>query len=398
VNLVDTEFAMYYLRHYFDPDFRHTQLSPAHEPDGAVSLRYLGYVQNVVAGQVLAELVDLDVHPDAARDSRFMYQERHLPIGPNCAPHSKNPDKIVSLVNGYVFYNEGLISVKRLLNVRSNLGFHTGNIFFVGDVAVHGDVQTGFALQAANILVKGHIESSKVKGSGDIVCLQGIRGSDESGFSDNPEKNPDIDMPLPTTLVEAGGNLRLPFCERVQLRARGNIIIDGSCLHSTIYVGGNLVIKGRLQGGTVVANGLVYVEERMGGEYGDPTRIMMGYDPFHFLKVQKIESQIAYFRERKSFFESMSARNQVMEQEYAYRLNLVTRKLDVALRKHRSLWARFVLDEKFSTKCRIVANDAVMPGCEIYIGRAFYRTVNMDFDLTFFLEDDEIRTHRNTKR
>ncbi|MDR2800075.1 MAG: FapA family protein, partial [Desulfovibrio sp.] len=225
-----------------------------------------------------------------------------------------------------------------------------------------------------------------------------VRGSDESSFSDDPEKNPDIDRLLPTTLVAAGGNLRLPFCERVQLRARGNIIIDGSCLHSTIYVGGNLVIKGRLQGGTVVANGLVYVEDRMGGEYGDPTRIMMGYDPFYFLKLQKIESRIAYFRERKNFFESMSARNQVMEQEYAYRLSLVDRKLNVALRNHKLLWERFALDEKFSTKCRIVANNAIMPGCEIYIGRAFYKTLNMDFDLTFFLEDDEIRTHRNTKR
>ncbi|MDR2743684.1 MAG: FapA family protein, partial [Desulfovibrio sp.] len=91
MNFEDTEYTMYYLRHYFDPDFRHTQLSPTQDPDGTVSLRYLGYVQNVVAGQVLAELVNLDVHPDAARDTRFIYQERHLPIGPNCAPHSENP-------------------------------------------------------------------------------------------------------------------------------------------------------------------------------------------------------------------------------------------------------------------------------------------------------------------
>ncbi|MDR0827802.1 MAG: FapA family protein [Desulfovibrio sp.] len=389
---------MYYLHHYFEPDFRHTQLSPVREPDGLVSPRYLGYVQNVVAGQVLAELIDLDRFPDVARDPRFLYPERHLPIGPNCAAHSENPDKIVAVTNGYVFYNEGLISVKRLLNVRGNLGFHTGNIFFVGDVAVHGDVQTGFALQAANILVKGHIESSKVKASGDIVCLEGIRGSDESTFSDDPEKNPDIEMPLPKTLVEAGGNLRLPFCERVQLRARGNIIIDGSCLHSTIYVGGNLVVKGRLQGGTVVANGLVYIEGRMGSDYGDPTRIMMGYDPFDFLTLQKIESQIAYLKDRKGFFESMSARNHVMEQEYASRLYLVERKLKVAMRKHRLLWARFSQDEKSSLKCRLMAQGTVMPGCEIFIGCGYYKTADMDSDLTFFLDNDEVKSRRNKKK
>lgn len=389
---------MYYLHHYFDPDFSHLNLSPVQEPDGSTSSRYLGYVQNVVAGQVLAELIDLEKFPDVKRDPRFLYQERHLPVGPNCAPHETNPDKIVAVANGYVFYHNGLISVKKMLNVRNHVGFHTGNIFFVGDLAVHGDVQTGFSVKAANVMVKGHIESAKVKGIGDIVCLAGVKGDNTSAIRDEPEKATDADTPIPSTLVEAGGNLRLPFCEHVQLRARGNMIIDGSCMHSTLYVGGNLLVKGRLQGGTVYANGLVFVEGQLGSDYTVPTRIMMGYDPFEFLSLQKIESQIAYLRERLAFFEKMAQRNQIMEQEYAPRIALMASKLKIASARHTSLWRKFAVDEKNAPNCRIMVSGKVMPGCEIGIARAYYRTSNMDFDVTFSLQDEEVIMRPNKKK
>lgn len=389
---------MYYLLHYFDPDFSHTNLSPVREPDGTISPRYLGYVQNVVKGQVLAELVDPALFPKLTADPRFLFKERRLPVGPNCAPHPENPDKIVATANGYVFYNNGLISVKRMLNVRNNVGFHTGNIFFVGDLAVHGDVQTGFALQAANVLVKGHIESAKVTANGDVVCLEGVKGSNTSAVSDEPDKTPDADLHVPDALVSAVGHMRLPFCEHVQLRAKGNIIIDGSCLHSTLYVGGNLVVKGRLQGGTVYANGLVYVEGQLGSDYSVPTRIMMGYDPFDFLVLQKLESQISFLRDKLAFFTRMAGRNSVMEQEYAPRAALMTRKLAIAEARRKELWRKFKEDEENAPHCRVVAPGKIMPGCEIGIAKAWRRVDAPDTDVTFLLENDDILMRRNRKK
>lgn len=388
---------MYYLQHYFIPDFSHTSLTPTEEADGSVSQRYLGYVQNVVAGQVLAEILDADEFPDLKRDPRFLYPTRHLPIGPNCALHPENPDKIVATCNGYVFYNNGLISVKRLLNVRGHIGFHTGNIFFVGDLAVHGDVQTGFTVKAANVLVKGHIESSKVKSAGDVVCLSGVKGDNTSAIKDEPDATiaAQDGSQVPSTLIEAEGNIRLPFCEHVQLRSRGNLIIDGSCLHSTLYVGGNLVIKGRLQGGVVYANGLVYIEGQLGSDYTVPTRIMMGYDPFGFLSLQKLESQIVFLKDKVAFFQRMAARNQVMAQEYGSRVAIMARKLAIAKERHNDLWRKFAVDEQHAPLCRIVVPGRVMPGCEIGIARAYYKTSDMDSNLTFQLVNDEIIAQPN---
>ncbi len=391
---------MYYLHHYFNPDFSHMNLSPQEKPDGSVSYHYLGYVQNVVAGQVLAELVALESVPEGKRDPRFIYKEKYLPCGPNCSLHEKNPDKIVSNINGYCFYHKGLISVKNLLNIRGNIGFATGNILFVGDTSVHGNIQTGFALSAQNILVKGRVESSKVKAIGDIVVLGGVKGTSvEGGRADPDDPQEDIGLdnrekiskPLvPDGILSAGGNIRLPFCEHIQIRAKGNVIIDGSCLHSTLYVGGNLIVKGRLQGGAVYANKIIYVEKQLGSDFTSITKIFMGYDPFDYLNLQKLESQIFSLKEKVAYFEKQCQRSTVMEQEFLPRLWLVKYKLKIALARRNALWRKFSLDEESTAGCRIIVPGRLMPGCEINIAQAYHKTLGTQENVCFYLEDKEI--------
>jgi uncharacterized protein (DUF342 family) len=380
---------MYYLHHYFDPDFSHMRLVPEQGADGSANQRYLGYVQNVVAGQVLAEIIDVDQFPDLPRDPRFTYQDRYLPVGPNCTLHPDNPDKIIAQANGYCFYHNGLINVKKLLNVRGNLGFHTGSIFFVGDMAVHGDVQTGFSVMARNLLIRGHIESAKVKAAGDIVCTAGVKGTNTSAIGEEPAKDAGYE-PVPDTLLDCGGSIRLPFCEHAQLRARGNVIIDGHCMHSTLYVGGNLIIKGRLQGGAVYANNLVYVEGQLGSDYTITTRICMGYDPFDFLALQKLENQIRYLKDKFLYFEKQAARNSVMEQEFQPRVDVVRRKLKIAHARRNVLWRKFAEDEQNARQCRVIAPGKIMPGTEVSIGRAFLDIASGAANQAFMLGEDEI--------
>lgn len=378
---------MYYLQHYFNPDFNHLQRAPEEAADGSTYCRYLGYVQNVVAGQVLAELFPAENIPQENRDPRFIYHSPYLPIGPNTASHKDDDNKIVATCNGFVFYNKGRICVKKLLNVRGNVGFHTGNIFFVSDLVVHEDVQTGFAVQAANILVKQHIESAKVKATGNIVCLGGVKGSDNQVPAATVGE---ISSTVPSTLLDAGEHIRLPFCERVQLRAKGNVIIDGSCLHSMIYAGGNVIIRGRLLGGSVYANGIVYVEQQMGSGYDTKTAIMMGYDPFEFLLMQKLESQIRYLRDKVNYFEKQTRRNAVMLQEFTPRLRLAREKLAVIHKKREALWRKFSVQEQETAHCQVIVPGTVMPGCEISIGTDFYHTTAPIENASFQMKNGEV--------
>ena len=184
-------------------------------PDGNVHDHYLGYVQNVVAGQALAELIPLDEthagkiasgkeHPHSGRiekhkkaakkelksseapaiagnalehdipgqthiDPRYLYDNPIFPLGPNCGHDPSNPNRIIALVSGYCFYNKGLITVKKLLNVRQDINFSTGNILFAGDVVVHGDIYPGCNNNTGE---SGHMVIVK----DGLLCTCGRRG------------------------------------------------------------------------------------------------------------------------------------------------------------------------------------------------------------------------------
>jgi len=107
----------YYLHHYFNPDFDYLNLKPKEQKNGKVDHYNLGYVQNVVRGQVIVEFKEVSPEDLDNYDKRFLYKEKKFPIGTNCTVNSENPDQLISLVNGYVYYDEkGNISVKELLN------------------------------------------------------------------------------------------------------------------------------------------------------------------------------------------------------------------------------------------------------------------------------------------
>lgn len=362
----------YYVRHYFNPDFNHEDLRPEELKDGAVNQHYLGYVQNVVAGQVLAEVINLDENPNVANyDPRFIFPDKVFPSGPNCMPHPSYPSRIISTINGYVFYHQGLITVKKVLNVRRDVDFHTGNIMFTGDIIAHGAVKTGFSLMGNKVLVKGTVEGANIVAENDIVCEMGLKGA-HSGF------------------LRCGGNIKIPFCENMKIHAKGNVEIEGSCMHSEIYVGGSLMIKGRLQGGTVCANNIVYVAEQIGGGQNTVTRVMMGYKPGEFYALQKAEEDISTLHRKLEPLERMVQKKPQLLESYDLKIRLLKEKLEILHKKRNALWHDFRSDEQNADKCRLICPGRIRPGLEISIARAYLGVQDFYDGLEFRLEEDEI--------
>jgi uncharacterized protein (DUF342 family) len=410
--------SCYYLHHYFMPDFNHKRLRPVAMVDGNIDAHYLGYVQNVVAGQVLAELVTMEELPEGAAphsvaaaspsapafaplpdlrdgypepeeppparprdasgykdflskmesvDTRFLYDAPVFPLGPNCARDPQNPNRIISLVNGYCFYHQGFITVKKLLNVRQDVSFHTGNITYVGDVVVHGSVFPGFSLCGRNIRVKDRIDGGTVRAKGDVVAEGGIKGS-------------------PKALLEAGGTVRLAFCEQATIVTAGNLVIDGACMHSKLYVGGSLLVKGRLQGGSVNCGGTVVVEEQLGGGQGAPTRIALGCDPIAHLHQLWLNECHEEQSNRLQYYTARARKGPHMEEEYAPLVELATQKLTVVQDMRRAFAVETVAD----SQNRLVVRGVVYPGVVISIGRAYRNIVDEVSDVFFSLREDEI--------
>lgn len=361
----------YYLQHYFDPKRDHLNLKPSQMVAETSALFDLGYVQNAIAGQVLAQIVPLDQVKKP--DPSYILQEPVLPQGPNTCVAPEYPTYLLAAANGYVFYYNGLITVKRLLNVRGDVDFHTGNIFFVGDCAVHGSVRAGFEIQANNILVKNMVEGGIVRARKDLAVVGGIRGG--AGRH---------------CLVASGGTLTSLFVEKAEIRATDTIIIKKYCLHSTIYSNGNCVVQGRLAGGTINANASVCITEQLGNNAAIPTRVYLGYDPMRIRLLQREDTKIAKLSEMITHLQAVAG-------HLPPDTNDTTRKLAKALEQrghlinHRlELWTSLHQDEQFAARCVLVVPGTVYPGVEVAIGRTFFAVEQKYTNVVFRLVDEEI--------
>ena len=364
----------YYLRHYFDPDFDYLNRKPgADDGDSNGSdLFSLGYVQNVISGQILAELVPLDEAGENP-DPRFILDEQKFPAGANTRVDSSYPNYLLSDANGYVFYYQGKITVKCLLNVRQDVSFHTGNIFFVGDMAVHGSVRAGFSVQANNIRIKGMLEGGIVRSRRDMMVEGGARGGTGKHC-----------------LLDAGGKLLTNFLEKIEARARGNLAVEKYCLYSTVYAGSSMIVRDQVYGGIIHAYGSVYVGKQLGNKAGIATRIFLGYNPMSIRHLEKVDGLVAELSENIMHLKAIAGHLPPGANEASNKLIRLTAQRERLIGVRNELWSKLTLDESYMQNCRLLVPGKVYPGVEVSIGRAYLPLDQPYENVSFRLQDDEI--------
>lgn len=359
----------YYLKHHFDPDFDYRNLKPREQSDGKVDHYNLGYVQNVAQGQVLAQWVE---SPDEAdgNGSALAFEDKVFPAGKNTLPDPDDGDRLVAAVPGYVFYDEGKITVKRTLNVRRDVDFHTGNIQFLGNVIVHGGVRSGFQVQALNVMVKDTVEAALVRAEQSVVAEAGIKGGSKG-------------------VVKASKNLRSTYSENAMLLAGGRILIDVACMHCEVYAGEQLAVKGRLAGGTAVCSRLVFVGERLGAGLGTDTTLILGYDAILLNKTKLVEDRIKISKERLKEKEALLAKHKDLADELAAPVKRERERLQKLTDRHQQLWSRIHSLGNLES-CKVIAPGQVLPGVEICIGPATMVVQEPLEDVCFSYRDREI--------
>lgn len=360
-----------YLQHYFDPDFDYQQLRPESSADEEGDRYNLGYVQNAVKGQILAEFVPVDTIENPV--PRFVLDPPNFPQGANTRIDPDHPTLLLADCNGYVFYYQGRIAVKHLLNVRSDVDFHTGNIFFVGDAVIHKDVKAGFSVQANNVLIKGLVEGGEIRSRKDMKVDGGARGGSGN-----------------TCLLDAGGGLRVTFAEKVEMRSHDKLLIDRFCLHSSIYASGDVIINESLTGGVCQATRHVFVKGNLGNRTGLPTVISLGYDPHKTRQMQQLEKRLEMLTARISHYQAVVG-------HLPPDANDLTRKLVAAQKKRQMLLGMLGSLKSFQRKeensvesCRLIVAGAVFPGVEVNIGRYSRTITDLLTNVYFRLTGEEI--------
>ncbi len=359
----------FYLKHNFNPDFDFTELRPVELEDGSVDHYNLGYTQNVLKGQVLAEWREVTEEEAQGLDSRFVTDSIKNLVGKNCFIPSTNQHQIVAAANGFVFYLDGLINVKKVLNVRRSVDSRTGHIAFVGDVIVHKDVKAGFEVRGQHVRVMGGVESAcTVVAGASLVVDRGVKGGGSS-------------------LLRAKENIKIDFCENAVLQAN-KILLDTASLHSDLYASQGLAVHGKLIGGTCYTNGSIFVGRQLGGGISTITSLVLGFHPKLIAKKIEIEQELEEKEHALFVLEAQMRKIPAINENDEEYGNLVA---DLAILRGHLKKIRKEITQRLNLDARVAVPGEVRPGVLINIGGVELKINDFLQDVCFYLEDRKIK-------
>ena len=121
-----------------------------------------------------------------------------------------------SKYNGHIILSGNTVSVLPMLQVNGDVNMHTGNLRFEGTIQITGNVQSGFIIDADDIIVDGIVENAELKASNSIIIKTGVKGIINKGS------------------IKAGGNISVGYCENANISAGGELSIEKYCFNSNI--------------------------------------------------------------------------------------------------------------------------------------------------------------------
>lgn len=251
------------IQFYFD-------ISKEHKPtileDGRVDFRELNLIVSVTKGQKLCSLIP----PMPGVKGKTVFgvdipaldgKEANLPRGKN-VEISEDGKSLISNLDGQVNYIDGKVSVFCNYEVPADVDNSIGNVYFVGNVNVRGNVLSGFVVEAGgNVEVWGVVEGAVIKAGGDIILRRGMQGQGKG-------------------VLISGGDIIARYIENSNIEAKNDIKSE-AIMHSNIKCGNKLELtgkKGLLVGGTCKV-GKEVVAKVIGSHMATVTDIEVGVDP-----------------------------------------------------------------------------------------------------------------------
>ncbi|MCI8504157.1 MAG: DUF342 domain-containing protein [Dorea sp.] len=265
-----------YLVDYF---LRHVERLPEMDEFGNVNYMSLGAEQNVKKGDLICEAIP---PTEGIAGRTVLNQELRCKNGKSVSiPKGKNTEvsedgnKLIASIDGRVEFSGRYFSVKPLLEIPGNVDYSTGNINFIGDVLIHGDVCSGFSVKAmGDIKVDGVIESCEIEAGGDLIVVKGIVGNME-------------------TIVRSQHNIYSKYLVNSIVHARQNVHTD-SIRYSNVYSDGEVQVcsgRGLIVGGQIrAAQGIE--AKIVGSVYESPTSVFLGGQPYANFEKQLLSRNI----------------------------------------------------------------------------------------------------------
>lgn len=242
-------------------------IAPQADEAGNVDYKNLGIVQNILKGTVIATITPpTQGTPGKDITGKTVMQHVGTPASINVGNGTalaNNDLELVAVTDGNLRFVRGSFVVEEELVIQGDVDNAVGNLDFIGNIIIRGNVMEGFTLHSKkNITINGTVTGAKVIAEGDLTIRLGAINADISGE-----------------------NIKLGFCENTKAHAEGNIeaasfvggeVFAGKFIQTNgkgIMVGGKYTALEGIEAGTIgsdnyiktlitVGNNAVLSEER----------------------------------------------------------------------------------------------------------------------------------------
>lgn len=349
----------------------------------------LGAVTNVQRGQQLVQRIPAE--PGTAGKNVLGVELNPRPGKDYALPRGKNTvaneDQtcLYSTLDGHVKLVDNKLVVEPVFEVSGDVDFATGNIDFVGDVLVRGNVVNGFRVVSnGSITINGFVEGAEIIADGDIEIKGGIKTGARG-------------------LVKAGGSVNAFFIENSRVEAGKDIVVKEAVMQSLLKAGERVLVtdkKASIIGGVVQACN--HVEARLiGSQLATQTIIEVGVNPYYREEYQQLMKARG---ELKKNFENINHSLQAVQKGGVSPQDMPDKKriqliklLDDYKTTHGELTQmeeriNFLESEFQKAKnARVRVHGMVYPGVRVTIGNAIYTVNDGIQEVDFVLKDAEVQ-------
>ena len=217
---------------------RESTFKPVEDENGNVDYKNLGLVRNIYKGTSIAKItLPTEGTPGTDIMGKPVLQKVGAAVPFNVGKGTElvnDGTEIVASIDGNLAFANGTFCIEESLLIRGDVDVSSGNIDFIGDIIIKGNVLEGFAVTSKkNITINGSVTSGTITADGNITVKLGCINS---------------------TLHSELGSIKLDFCENSSLYA-GRDVEASSFVGGQVFAGKDIIASGKgiMMGGKYTA-------------------------------------------------------------------------------------------------------------------------------------------------
>ena len=228
------------------------------------------------AGTPGQDVLGVEITPAPGKDIPFTTPFEGVELS------SDNENILVATIKGHPVFSKSGVKVDPILTLKS-VNIHSGNIDYDGSVAIKGDIESGYIVNATgDIHVKGQVERATLKAGGDIIVQCGITGEEDSDAESEEEK----------PFLRCAGNLSAKFINHGTIESDGDVMIEEYLMQCHIVAKGSLLVgkekgRGSIIGGNCFSETGIWAKS-IGSEAFIVTNVSVGREEESSLLLKKL--------------------------------------------------------------------------------------------------------------